>query len=74
MWYHLFRQILGGNKVTIKKLKEIRYVVMFVAMMFLLVLCSSIVDFNYIDLIYLMFILISIVRYFIISLKNWIIS
>ena len=58
---------------AIKKLKEIRYALMFVALMFLLVLCSSIVDFNYIDLIYLTFIVISIIRYVLLCLKDWII-
>lgn len=56
--------------MTIHNLKENKYVLLFAVILFVLVLCSLIVDFNLLDLGYIVFIAICLFRYTSICKKN----
>ena len=56
--------------MTIHKLKENRYAIYFVLLIFTLVLCSLIVEFNLLDFSYIVFTAICLVRYILICKKE----
>ena len=56
--------------MTFHKLKENRYGVYFAVLIFVLVLCSLITEFNLLDLGYIVFLLICLLRYLYICKKN----
>ena len=57
--------------MTFHKLKENRYVVYFAVLIFVLVLCSLITEFNLLDLGYIVFLVICFLRYLYICKNNW---
>ncbi len=56
--------------MTIHKLKENRYAIYFAVLIFTLVLCSLIVEFNLLDLCYIVFTAICLIRYILVCKKE----
>lgn len=56
--------------MTFHKLKENRYAVYFGVLLFILVLCSLIVEFNLLDLCYIVLTAICLIRYILVCMKE----
>lgn len=62
-----YKRINRGDNMTTENKKEVRNVVSFFVLIFLLVFGSIIVDFNLIDLIYLIVIVLVVIKYLLIK-------